>query len=289
MRKKFTIEIILLLLTFIFTPLAFKQFYLEPNAAKAANTLQQLLATLVYIPSESDLLQNRELYFSTEPSSQKVLIHNGTFVRNGGIYYKWQVDSETVSITVTPAYNIERSGERLALLHVRLTKQPEEFKDIARIVRDERMKNTFLTTHTEGINLQFYNQQPDGLVSLSSYKRTGIPYVDCCEWDFERKKLPYNLAATIEKLNLYQYRAVEFVIPGFFSLLNPGSPSDSLLLRSILSTIPLLLAGLLAYLLVKKMFHSNNIIKLNIIFLVLLLVFNFVYHFVQSASYYGLS
>ena len=291
LKKRFLIEIVLLSIIFSLLPLAWRQFTLG-SVQKYLSSTEAFLETLVNMPSENIPFKDKPFkLYETEPLPNTVFkLQN---LSDGTIQYKWTEDNQKIYLTIDPNFNTSSKFVKApTLFRIILSGGPgsEEIKKVpTKIIKDTRVLSAINTLATDNnvttygtVEFLQFNQETDGLKEISVSGISDPGSVGQVVWNFLQDKVPNEISQSATQLNrpdnfinLFFPHPLVFFNTDFVGLQFYGV---YVLWTFVLILLPIIILSVIAYLMANKLFVSNALLKINLLFVPLGLVLYPIYY-----------
>lgn len=291
LKKRFLIEIVLLIIIFSVLPLIWKQFTLGIVQEYSSST-EMFLETLVDMPPENIPFKDKPIkFYEIDPLPNTAFKWQN--LSDGNIKYKWAVDNQNIYLTVDPNFNTSsKYVHRPTLFRIILSGGPgsETIKKVpTKIIKDTRALSAINTLATDNNVttwgtvefIQFY-QEADGLKEISVSGTSEQGSVGGVKWNFLQDKIPDEIsqpATQLKRPDNFIY--IFFPHPSaFFNTDFVGFQFYGvyILWTLVLILLPITILSLIAYLMANKLFMSNTLLGINLIFIPLGLILYPVYY-----------
>lgn len=303
LKTKFFIEVIVLVILFSLIPAIWLQFYFNPLKEKYVASVDKLVSDLVDMPKQTVRIDDYRANENTNPPGGIVqkFIFKTNFDEN---IYRWMEEGSPVQVVVDP--NFGPIGNNPLELHVyfrgsnkakmrdsQFNYDPDKFS--LRILKDQRAVSAVNSFNTQSmIETKIFTQQPDGLRDIQVANTDTKDYFGYMNWKFDQDKLPYNINENAKKIDIMSDKSYLLIfIPHSLKQLlyfaaSSGTGYLTYILRNIL--LPFSIISLLSYFLSQRIFKRNDLLKLNLVFLILAIILypisNFISFFLLILSYY---
>ena len=282
LKAKFFIEVIILTIFFSLIPVIWINFYFNLLKDEYVKSVDKLVFDLVEMPKQAITISD---YVANENINPPIgIVHKFVFRTNfDEIIYKWTEDEKPVELVVDPNFGpignnpLElrvsiRGSSKAKMIDGQYYYDPGKFS--LRIIKDPRAVSTVNLLSTQAkIETQTFTQQQDGLRDIQVANTDTKDNFGNIYWKFDQDKLPYHIHENARQIDVWGDNSFIYIfypnsLPQLlYYIANSGSGYFLSIFKSVL--LPMAMISLLSYFFSHIIFKKNNLLKLNIVFLVL--------------------